>query len=46
VGNIAVPSTDHILPRPEGRNGLAGEEHVHRLLDVQGGNLPVISARQ
>ena len=43
---VAVHSTDRTLPRTEGRDGLAGEEHVHRHLDVQGGNLPVISARQ
>jgi hypothetical protein len=30
----------------EARDSLVGEENVHRLLDVQGGNLPVISARQ
>ena len=46
MGNIAVPNTDHTPLRTEGRDGLAGEEHVHRLLDVQGGNLPVISVKQ
>jgi hypothetical protein len=43
---VTVHSTDHTLPRTEGWDSLAGEEDVHRLLNFQGGNLPVISTRQ
>ncbi len=43
---VAVHFTDHTLPRTEGWDGLAGEDHVHKLLNVQGGSLSVISTRQ